>query len=586
MTAVDTDVLIIGAGCSGVGLAIQLQRKLGHNDYMIIEKSDDVGGTWSANKYPGCGVDVASHFYSYSFALKPDWNRKYSMQPEIQAYFRDLAVQYKVPHNIRFQSTVNEAVWHADTQTWLVTITNHATKHTYKLRARAVVSGVGALSVPRQCEISGNEAFKGRLFHSAQWDSSFDWTDKEVVVLGNGCSATQFVPILTSSGLNTSANPGPAKKVTQFARQAHYLAERENPYYSKAWKAMMAYVPLAMRFVRFKHYYDMEKDFAGFYTESGKSIRDGLAKENEAYVKKMAPEKYWDHLIPKHEIGCKRKVLDTDYLACLWRDNMELVQDDPVDHIVEDGVMTKGGRHVRADAIALATGFQTEKMLFPMKIVGENGVSLEEHWDQTTSGSPAAYLGTVTAGFPNFFILMGPNTVTGHLSVIYTVECQILLTLALLKPILAARKPRLLPSLSSNKPTSVVVTDEAAANDISTVHTALKDLVWSSGCTSWALDPKTGTNIAMYHKPQWNFWLRCLFLKSGDFKYTIATADGGKTRKIKEKNIIVGFGWTYVRRAIIGVFLTAATIWAYREAVRRKLKLEDLRRLAQDGLQH
>ncbi|KAF2224979.1 cyclohexanone 1,2-monooxygenase, partial [Elsinoe ampelina] len=585
MSSVDTDVLIIGGGSSGLATAIQLQRKLGHDDCIIIEKSTDVGGTWLANTYPGCGCDVASHFYSYSFALNPNWNRKYSMQPEIQTYFRNLALQYNLLPKVRFQSTVDQAVWHPESQTWMVTITNHGTKSTYTLRARAIVSGVGALSVPRQCEIPGHESFKGRLFHSAQWDNSFDWTNKDVVVIGNGCSATQFVPIISTTGPSKSPKTGPAKKVTQFSRQAHYLAERENPYYTKTWKNMMAYVPLAMRIVRFKHYYDMEKDFAGFYTQSGKRIRDDLAKENEKYVKKMAPTKYWDALIPRHEIGCKRKVLDTDYLACLWRDNMELVPNDPIDHIVEDGVVTKSGRHVHADAIALAIGFQTNKMLFPMKIIGENGIGLEDHWNSTTSGSPAAYMGTLTAHFPNFFILMGPNTVTGHLSVIYTIECQILLTLALLKPILSAHRRSLLPSFlpslpgSKARPVTVAVTPEAATRDISNTHKLLKDFVWSSGCTSWALDPETGTNISMYHNYQWHYWLRSLFLRSGDFRYTLAEAEGqeGKgVRKVGERKYVVGFGWVYVRRAVWGAVVVAAAVWASREAGRRELGWEDV----------
>ncbi|TKX27476.1 flavin-binding monooxygenase-like protein 1 [Elsinoe australis] len=587
MASVDFDVLIIGAGSSGVGLAIQLQRKLGHDNYVLIEKSNDVGGTWLANTYPGCGCDVGSHFYSYSFALNPSWSRKFSMQPEIHSYFRSLALQYKLLPKIRFHSTVAQAVWQEDTQTWLVTITNHQTNYTYTLRARAVISGVGSLSVPRNCEVPGHESFRGSLFHSAQWDNSFDWTDKDVVVLGNGCSATQFVPIISRSGSSKFPSSGPAKKVTQFSRQAHYLAERENPYYSSAFKAVMRYVPLAMRFYRFKLYYDMEKDFAGFYTKSGKGIRDQLAVENEQYVKKTAPSKYWDYLIPKHEIGCKRKVLDTDYLTCLWKDNMELVPDDPVDHIEEHGVVTKSGRFVKADAIALATGFQTEKLLFPMKIVGEGGISLEDHWNRTTDGSPAAYMGTMTSGFPNFFILMGPNTVTGHLSVIYTVECQMLLTLALLKPILSASKTRLLPSLSKEKPTTVYVTNEAATRDVNNTHNMLKDFVWSSGCTSWALDPKTGTNIAMYPHYQWNFWLRTLFLNSNDFRYTMARSNGEKgLRKVGERKFIVGFGWLYLRRSMLATLVTVAILWVYKESVRRRLTVDDGLRIVKEGVQY
>jgi cation diffusion facilitator CzcD-associated flavoprotein CzcO len=173
--------------------------------------------------------------------------------------------------------------------------------------------------------------------------------------------------------------PNPVRKITQFARQAQYLSERENPVYGPLFKATMRYVPLAMRLYRFKHYYDMERDYAGFNIESGRPIRQSLAQENEAYVKRVAPRKYWNALIPKTEIGCKRKVLDTEYLKSLWQENVELISDDPVERIIEDGVVTKSGREVTTDAIVLAIGFATQQMLCPMEIVGRDRISLNDH---------------------------------------------------------------------------------------------------------------------------------------------------------------------------------------------------------------
>lgn len=192
---------------------------------------------------------------------------------------------------------------------------------------------------------------------------------------GNGCSATQFIPIMSGE----VGDKPPVRKITQFARQAQYLSERENPYYTPTFKAVMRYVPLAMRLYRAKHYYDMEADWSGFPIESGAAIRSGLAKENEAYVKRMAPKKYWDALIPKAEIGCKRKVLDTEYLKCLWRDNVDLIPNDPVQQITEDGVLTKSGREIKADAIILAIGFATQQMLCPMEIIGRDGLKLNDY---------------------------------------------------------------------------------------------------------------------------------------------------------------------------------------------------------------
>ncbi|KAK5126770.1 hypothetical protein LTR85_009704 [Meristemomyces frigidus] len=533
----DTEVLIIGAGPSGLGTAIQLKRNNLTSSIEIIEKCGDVGGTWLVNTYPGCGCDVASHFYSYSFALNPDWSQKFSMRSEIQQYFRDVAERFDVAKHVRFHSTVETARWVEEAQYWEVTVKNQKTKETYVRRAKIVVSAVGSLSVPQKCEIPGADDFKGPLFHSALWDHSFDWKDKDVVVLGNGCSATQFVPIMAPN----------TKTLTQFARQAHFLAERPNPVYSDAFKTFMRYVPGAMRAYRFKLYADMEKDFAGFDIESGGKIRQGLKEENEKYVKKMAPEKYWDALIPKHEIGCKRKVMDTEYLATLHRSNVELIHDDPVDRITETGVRAKSGREVKADAIVLATGFEVSRMLFPMQIIGQGGVSLNEHWDTQHQGAAQAYMGTCVPGFPNFFTLMGPNTVTGHLSVIYTVECQINFILRLVEPILKSLHS---PSRGLREITAVDVKPESATRHINWLQSRLSKLVWSSGCTSWALDPKTGLNIAMYPEYQFLFWLRSVFIPGKDFSYEITDRKG----KHASKSLTVG-GWKGVQQFATTVFV-------------------------------
>ncbi|KAF2234375.1 cyclohexanone 1,2-monooxygenase, partial [Viridothelium virens] len=509
--SIDTDVLIAGAGMSGLGFAVQLVRKFGTQSFELIEKADDVGGTWNINSYPGCGCDVPSHFYSYSFALNPHWSRKYSMQSEIQAYFRSVADRYNIIPHIRFHSTVETATWEEESSTWLISIKDTRTGAMQQRRSRVFISAVGALSVPKECEIPGAEDFKGHIFHSSRWDHSFKWADKDVVVLGNGCSATQFVPILTTG-------PSPVHHLTQFARQAHFLAARIDFAYSSSFKSLMRYMPLAMRLYRAKLYADMERDFAGFDITTGASIREGLKQENRAYVEQMAPERYVEALVPRTTIGCKRKVLDTGYLACLHSKNMKLVADDPVVGIEEEGVVTEAGRKVKADAIVLATGFATHQMLFPMEIRGREGVSLNDHWEKESAGAPSAYFGTCVPSFPNFFILMGPNTVTGHLSVIYTVECQINFALRLIAPILRSSRPSLLSSLLPSSST-VAVTAQAARYDSDWLQSRLTKLVWSSGCRTWALHPETGQNIMMYPDPQYMFWLRSLWVRWGDFEY-------------------------------------------------------------------
>ncbi|EMC94559.1 hypothetical protein BAUCODRAFT_73812 [Baudoinia panamericana UAMH 10762] len=563
MAPIDVDVLIIGAGMSGLGLAVQLLRHRYSNSFELIEKCEDVGGTWLVNTYPGCGCDVASHFYSYSFALNPDWSQKFSMRSEIQAYFRGVAEKYNILPHIRFKSQVDVARWNESEQYWEVTVRNLATKETSMRRAKVLVSGVGSLSVPRKCQIPGADSFKGPLFHSATWDRSFDWKGRNVVVIGNGCSATQFVPIMAPD----------TKRLTQFARQAHYLAERPNPVYGPLFKALMRYVPGAMRLYRFKLYADMEKDFAGFDTETGHKIRDALRAENERYVKKMAPQKYWDAVTPKHEIGCKRKVMDTDYLATLHRENVELIHDDPVKEITETGVRTQSGREVTADAIVLATGFEVFRMLFPMEIYGKDGHSLNDYWDKYHKGAAQAYLGTCVPGFPSFFTLMGPNTVTGHLSVIYTVECQINFVLRLVGPILRSMHSPHTGLLSSSQEIEAVdVKAEAATRDSNWMQAKLQKLVWSSGCTSWALDPETGLNIAMYPQYQFMFWWRSVWVPSRDFLYDVLDTRQGKHTY---KSLVVG-GWKGVQQ-FVSMALLVGVLAAGAVGVRRAGGLAETR---------
>ncbi|KAH8700799.1 putative flavin-binding monooxygenase [Talaromyces proteolyticus] len=554
MSQLDTDILIIGAGMSGLNFAIRLQQLYPHSSYRIVESASDLGGTWSVNTYPGCGCDVASHFYSFSFALKPDWTQKFALQREILEYFRDVAERYGVTRHIEYESAVQKATWDENYGVWVVEILDKKTGVSRLVRSRVVVSAVGALSIPKKCEIQGVAEFKGRLFHSARWDHDFDWANKEVVVIGNGCSATQFVPILSNGSTKTNyiVIRKAAKKVTQFSRQPHWIAERPNPVYSSLFKWSMRYIPLAMRLYRFWLYADMEKDFFGFYLSTGGKIRRDLTNTRIEYMKRTAPVKYHAALTPATEIGCKRKVNDTDYFDCLHNDNMELVWDDPVTTITETGVRTKSGRELYADAIILANGFETQKVLYPLssEIRGEGGVSLDEHWDKLSNGLPQAYYGTCVSSFPNFFVMMGPNTTTGHLSVIYSTECQVNFCLRVLKPILQRRSPLLsrTPQLDS-----VCVTPEAEKRDNAWIQNLSKDLVWSSGCTSWYIDNKSGRNTMLYPDWQFKYWWRSVFVPtSRDFVYRRSVKDVGGSGPGEKRNRRSSWNGVVVLASVVG----------------------------------
>lgn len=341
--------------------------------------------------------------------------------------------------------------------------------------------------------------------------------------------------------------------MTQFSRQPHWVGERPNPVYSPLFKFSMGYVPLAMRLYRFWCYFQMETDFFGFRLESGREIREANMKERVAYMKRTAPERYHEALTPKIDFGCKRNVMDTDYFACLHRENVELVYSDPIKEITESGVQTEAGREVNADAIVLANGFQTQQVLYPLEIKGEKGTSLTDHvrppfyiqssskgtnniqWNNFSSGSPQAYYGTCISEFPNFFVMMGPNTATGHLSVIYTTECQINFTMRVLRPILGSSCLSTLNPFSRNSPDTVAVTPAAEQRDNTWIQNLCKTLVWASGCSSWYVDTSTGRNTMLYPDWQWKYWLRSIFIPfKSDFVF--ASSPVKASRKQLEGN--------------------------------------------------
>ncbi|KAE8373493.1 hypothetical protein BDV26DRAFT_296878 [Aspergillus bertholletiae] len=569
--SIDTDVLIIGAGPSGLGMAVQLVRNFGTRSFEIVEKISDVGGTWFANSYPGCGCDVPSHFYSFSFAPNPYWSRKFALQPEIHQYFESVVSQYDIRPHVRFHSAVVLAEYDTETASWKVVIEDQRTKHKIQKRCRILISATGALSVPKKCDIPGTENYKGRLFHSAQWDHGFDYKDKEVICVGNGCSATQFVPVM-------SAGPNKVKKITQFSRQAHWLSERLNPEYSSTFQFLMRWLPGAQRLYRIYLFLMKERDFAGFHIQSGQSLRNDWTAATTDYIQKNSPAKYRGFLVPNTVIGCKRRVMDTDYLACLHRKNVELIYDDPIDHITDSGILTKSGRAIDADAIILANGFETQKPLFPMEIRGQNGQDIADHWLEFADGSPEAYFGTCLSGFPNFFILMGPNTLSGHLSVLYTTECQINFIVRVIRPILNGLNRSLLSSLLGTEyPESVAVTPIAERKDVSMTDQKARQLVWATGCTSWFIDASTGRNTVMFPDWQFKFHLRSVFISWTDFVYKkSAKGSGREVSVVPQYSLSVATGSIVLAGALLGLssfgsFKSPSTLAALQERIERFL---------------
>ncbi|GKT58567.1 monooxygenase y4iD [Colletotrichum tofieldiae] len=480
-------------------MAVQLKRLLRHHNFTIYEKSDNIGGTWWHNQYPSCACDIPSHFYSYSFDLKPDWTTTYPGRDELHQYFFSVAEKFGVLPHCRFNTTCTGMQWDSKTSTWTCSFENTLTGEMFTRVAPVVISAIGTLDRPYTPRIAGAESFKGDIFHSARWDYSVDPKDKNIVVLGNGASATQFVPELVK-------NAGPRGKVTQLVKSAHWWTKRGNPSYSTAWKLMMKYVPLSMRVYRLYLAWQLESVFYSFLmTDDGARRRQKIRDATYHYIEHDAPAEYHDVLRPDYEPGCKRRVNTATYLECLHSPRMHLAKERVV-KIEPDRVTTDTSAQYDADAIIFATGFLTQEWLLPMEVKGSGGKDIHQVWN--AAGGAEAYKGTVVGGFPNFFILYGPNSATGQHSVIFHSECQINYACRLLRPVLTG----------STQADYIVVKPEAQKKDLASVHQKLQTLVFNSGCQSWWMNSRTKKNTFIYPDPMYKYWLRTIFPTWSDFE--------------------------------------------------------------------
>ncbi|KAL3492479.1 hypothetical protein BJX62DRAFT_106492 [Aspergillus germanicus] len=499
------EVLIIGGGISGLGMAVQLKRFLGHTNFTIYEKSDNIGGTWWHNRYPACACDIPSHFYSYSFAIKPDWSTTYPGRDELHAYFLSVAHKYDILPHCHFNKMCLDLTWDDARSLWICTFQDTISGEIITREAPVVISAIGTLDRPLIPEIKGSETFQGKMFHSARWDDTFKPQGKNIIVLGNGASATQFVPEMVKQ-------VGEFGSVTQFVRSAHWWTKRGNPKYSEMFKLIMQHVPVAARLYRIHLAWQLESVFYSFaMTARGAAMRQRIRDTTYKYIESDAPPQYCEILKPDYEPGCKRRVNTATYLTALHSPQMLLTKD----RVVEIGpahVVTNTGDKYPADAIIFATGFMTQRWLYPLNVKGVNGKDLQSTWE--SAGGAEAYKGTMVTDFPNFFILYGPNAATGQHSVIFHSECQINYTCRLLRPVL------------SGKAESIMVKPDAQKRDLAWVHRKLKNLVFNSGCQSWWMDPVTRKNTFIYPDSMYKYWLRTIFPRWSDFEIKRSEGSG------------------------------------------------------------
>lgn len=446
--------VIVGAGFAGIGMAIAL-RKQGIEDFVLVEKARDVGGVWRENRYPGAACDVPSHLYSFSFEPNPAWSHVFSPQAEIEAYLQHCARKYDLYRHIRFASEVSTADFDETRQLWRTQLRDGSV-----LVSRAFISAVGQLSRPILPQIPGLDTFKGRCFHSAQWDPAYTLEDRRVAVIGTGASAIQFVPAIAPQ----------TRQLKVFQRSPAWLKPRPDRPYRAFEKKLFRRVPAIAKLYRLGHYLRYESRALAF-TRFRSLMRPAIGWPFQRMLKRdIADPQLREKLVPDYPIGCKRILLTSNYLPALARPNVELITQG-IRCVTEHGIETDDGRSHDVDAIIYGTGFAATEFLAPMQIRGRGALDLNAVWKQGAE----AYLGITVPGFPNLFLLYGPNTNLGHNSIVYMLESQI------------AHVMRCWRALQARGAETIEVHDPAYRRYNGRVQQHLRRTVWN-GCKSWYVD--------------------------------------------------------------------------------------------------
>lgn len=395
-------VAIVGAGFGGIGMGVRLKRA-GFTDFRIFERGDSVGGVWRANTYPGAACDVPSHLYSFSFMRGHRWSRRYAPQAEILAYLRWCAQREGLEPHLRLGTEVTEAVFDADAGTWTV-----RTESGESYEANVLVTACGQLNRPAIPEVPGLEEFRGRVFHSAEWDHDHDLSGRDVAVIGTGASAIQFVPEIAPH----------VRRLSIYQRSAPWILPKNDREYREWERALFRRLPARMSLSRLGQFAFFE---VGAYGFTGRPWLLGPLRAAANITRRLGlhDRELRRKATPDYEMGCKRVLFAKNWYSTLTQPHVELL-DRPLMRVTPDGVVGADGMERSADTIIFGTGFRSHGFVAPMRIVGLGGQELSAVWGDR----PEALLGTTVAGFPNLFTLYGPNTNHGSASAIYTLECQ------------------------------------------------------------------------------------------------------------------------------------------------------------------
>lgn len=443
------DAIIVGAGFSGVCLGIRLLQA-GIRSFVILEKNPGLGGCWHDNDYPGAACDVPSLLYSYSFAPKHDWSRVFSPREEIRRYIEDCARRFGVLDHVRLNTEVVQATYQADRSVWTVQTADET------LESRIFVSAVGQLSRPKIPEIRGLDNFAGHAFHSARFDYTAPIEDAHVALVGSGASAIQIAPAIAPV----------VKSLTVFQRSPTWIVPKpDRPF--EAWeKGRFSRFPFVAKYLRYRTYWSFERTYSRL--QLGSKQAAAFQKQCNAYIDRSVGDPILrEKLRPDHAPACKRVLKSNDWYPTLQRANVYL-ETDRIEKVTDRSIVTHAGTSHSADTIIFATGFESTRFLAPMSVTGLAGESLEQRW---TDGA-SAYWGIAVPGFPNFFMMYGPNT-NAHNSIVFLIEAQARYIAAMIGHVHAGR------FVEANLKPGVMAHFDRQAQE------RMKRFVWADHCGSW-----------------------------------------------------------------------------------------------------
>ena len=476
--------IIIGTGFSGICMGIQLKQKGIHN-FIILEKADEVGGTWRENTYPGAECDVPSALYSFSFEPYPDWEYKWSHQPQILTYLKMCVEKYELNSHIHFQKELTSAHWQEQNSFWEI-----KTKDGSTFQSKTFIPAVGQLHFPSIPKFTNKEIFEGVTFHSARWNHDISLKGKTVGVIGNAASAVQFIPEIRKQ----------AKKIIVFQRSANWILPKQDRLYREWEKNLVKRFPFLLKMYRLKTWLMAGALFL-LMKKGNNLLRNFFQWQSKRYIsRRIKNPKLREELIPKFPLGAKRVLFSDEFYYALDQENVEVVTN-PIQAFFPKSIQTKNGWKHNLDVLIYSTGFKTQPFLMGLDVVGKNGISIKEFWEN----GPINYLGMTVSNFPNLFLMYGPNTNLGHNSIILMIEAQ------------ANYIAQCLESMKKNKTPSLEVKKEVMENYHAGIQKRLKKMIWLTVEKSWYIS-KNGNLPNNWPGRTWEYMRRTKEVNYRDFE--------------------------------------------------------------------